>query len=129
MSAITLLFLVIFILFILPFLTSPFIQVTNSSLVIYNSSFFLLFAFSVFFQAEDGIRDIGVTGVQTCALPILANPRPSPTGRRSRAASHHVPSTSCADGPPAQEPGRGSSGSSTTSASAQNRPGDRKSVV
>src|SRR3712207_2275315 len=25
-----------------------------------------------FFQAEDGIRDIGVTGVQTCALPILA---------------------------------------------------------
>src|SRR3712207_7010535 len=24
----------------------------------------------VFFQAEDGIRDIGVTGVQTCALPI-----------------------------------------------------------
>src|SRR3712207_839553 len=26
-----------------------------------------------FFQAEDGIRDIGVTGVQTCALPILRN--------------------------------------------------------
>src|SRR3712207_2464048 len=25
---------------------------------------------AVFFQAEDGIRDIGVTGVQTCALPI-----------------------------------------------------------
>src|SRR3712207_7988119 len=25
-----------------------------------------------FFQAEDGIRDIGVTGVQTCALPICA---------------------------------------------------------
>src|SRR3712207_5009480 len=25
---------------------------------------------SSFFQAEDGIRDIGVTGVQTCALPI-----------------------------------------------------------
>src|SRR3712207_8602739 len=24
----------------------------------------------VVFQAEDGIRDIGVTGVQTCALPI-----------------------------------------------------------
>ena len=28
--------------------------------------FFIFF----FFQAEDGIRDIGVTGVQTCALPI-----------------------------------------------------------
>src|SRR3712207_8459767 len=25
-----------------------------------------------FFQAEDGIRDIGVTGVQTCALPICS---------------------------------------------------------
>ena len=24
-----------------------------------------------FFQAEDGIRDYKVTGVQTCALPIL----------------------------------------------------------
>src|SRR3712207_7566932 len=24
-----------------------------------------------FLQAEDGIRDIGVTGVQTCALPIF----------------------------------------------------------
>src|SRR3712207_7700696 len=29
-----------------------------------------LFLFLLFFQAEDGIRDIGVTGVQTCALPI-----------------------------------------------------------
>src|SRR5258707_9817368 len=27
--------------------------------------------FFFFFQAEDGIRDIGVTGVQTCALPIF----------------------------------------------------------
>src|SRR2546430_10320444 len=26
--------------------------------------------FLVFFQAEDGIRDLTVTGVQTCALPI-----------------------------------------------------------
>src|SRR3712207_5583385 len=31
----------------------------------------LLFLCFFFFQAEDGIRDIGVTGVQTCALPIL----------------------------------------------------------
>src|SRR3712207_6910523 len=30
-----------------------------------------LYSFFFFFQAEDGIRDIGVTGVQTCALPIL----------------------------------------------------------
>src|SRR5437879_10623617 len=27
--------------------------------------------FVFFFQAEDGIRDTSVTGVQTCALPIL----------------------------------------------------------
>src|SRR5215469_18262532 len=27
---------------------------------------------SFFFQAEDGIRDLYVTGVQTCALPIFA---------------------------------------------------------
>src|SRR5204863_2935145 len=26
-----------------------------------------------FFQAEDGIRDLYVTGVQTCALPILGH--------------------------------------------------------
>ena len=30
---------------------------------------FLIFYF-FFFQAEDGIRDVAVTGVQTCALPI-----------------------------------------------------------
>ena len=29
-----------------------------------------------FFQAEDGIRDIGVTGVQTCALPISIREHP-----------------------------------------------------
>src|SRR5699024_3782261 len=33
-----------------------------------------------FFQAEDGIRDRNVTGVQTCALPIL----PWPVGARMR---------------------------------------------
>src|SRR5205809_4279364 len=30
---------------------------------------------SFFFQAEDGIRDVAVTGVQTCALPISMLPR------------------------------------------------------
>src|SRR5690606_39661063 len=36
-----------------------------------------------FFQAEDGIRDFHVTGVQTCALPISLvmhiDPEPTPT--------------------------------------------------
>src|SRR5687767_15182905 len=32
---------------------------------------FVFFFFFFFFQAEDGIRDKLVTGVQTCALPIF----------------------------------------------------------
>src|SRR5204862_4138285 len=32
----------------------------------------LMYFFFFFFQAEDGIRDLYVTGVQTCALPISA---------------------------------------------------------
>src|SRR5437016_13773622 len=39
-------------------------------LFVYDSFNFYLFFF-FFFQAEDGIRDWSVTGVQTCALPIL----------------------------------------------------------
>src|SRR2546430_6198328 len=39
-----------------------------------------LFVF-FFFQAEDGIRDLTVTGVQTCALPICEDDR-----ERARAA-------------------------------------------
>src|SRR5690606_40917004 len=35
---------------------------------------------SFFFQAEDGIRDFHVTGVQTCALPI-SSPRAEGTCR------------------------------------------------
>src|SRR5260370_10751638 len=33
-------------------------------------SLLIQYNFSFFFQAEDGIRDSSVTGVQTCALPI-----------------------------------------------------------
>src|SRR5947207_4799303 len=43
-------------------------------LCLYSSFFLFLFyyfLFFFFFQAEDGIRDHCVTGVQTCALPIL----------------------------------------------------------
>src|SRR5690606_40287912 len=34
-----------------------------------------------FFQAEDGIRDFHVTGVQTCALPIWVTPARIRSGR------------------------------------------------
>src|SRR5699024_11966941 len=37
------------------------------------SCVFLFLFFFFFFQAEDGIRDRNVTGVQTCALPIFAS--------------------------------------------------------
>src|SRR5256886_6378290 len=56
--------------------------------------------FFFFFQAEDGIRDLTVTGVQTCALPIShhagahqdrdhtrARPHPVESGPASRALS------------------------------------------
>src|SRR3712207_9069505 len=55
----------------------------------------LLFFF--FFQAEDGIRDIGVTGVQTCALPIWRvgrrrpeDPVPPRRDRRARLAKRRT---------------------------------------
>src|SRR2546422_8620879 len=38
-------------------------------------------AFFFFFQAEDGIRDVAVTGVQTCALPISFLPEYVPRKR------------------------------------------------
>src|SRR2546430_7927959 len=44
---------------------------THCEEVIRNSEREFIFCF--FFQAEDGIRDLTVTGVQTCALPIYAN--------------------------------------------------------
>src|SRR5690606_31016744 len=37
-----------------------------------------LFLFYFFFQAEDGIRDFHVTGVQTCALPICRTRKKAP---------------------------------------------------
>src|SRR5690625_5664541 len=42
----------------------------------------VIYVLFFFFQAEDGIRDGHVTGVQTCALPILG--RPGITHRRPR---------------------------------------------
>src|SRR2546430_9861989 len=49
-----------------------------TEMVIYNICLFIVgwcvselcFCVFFFFQAEDGIRDLTVTGVQTCALPI-----------------------------------------------------------
>src|SRR5439155_11940415 len=51
-----------------------------------------------FFQAEDGIRDGHVTGVQTCALPIssrarISAMRPTPRQARARAITRRSPPT------------------------------------
>src|SRR5690606_41191543 len=46
-----------------------------------------------FFQAEDGIRDFHVTGVQTCALPIsrpTGARHPSRPGRSAPLSPHEV---------------------------------------
>src|SRR2546429_2604073 len=45
------------------------LQAPDAALIAAQAVLFLLFVF-FFFQAEDGIRDVAVTGVQTCALPI-----------------------------------------------------------
>src|SRR2546430_4110158 len=59
-----------------------------------------------FFQAEDGIRDLTVTGVQTCALPIceraerrnVLSPRPHEANQRQRLWNRqHVAPDRCND--------------------------------
>src|SRR5437879_12463374 len=62
-----------------------------------------------FFQAEDGIRDTSVTGVQTCALPI--SPRTSPCRRAPVAHGPDTgpirwpgPTAAAGPGPPATTP-------------------------
>src|SRR5690349_23651989 len=50
-------------------LSYMFVHILNFC-VVFFFLFFSCFFFFFFFQAEDGIRDLYVTGVQTCALPI-----------------------------------------------------------
>src|SRR5260370_32406229 len=81
-----------------------------------------------FFQAEDGIRDSSVTGVQTCALPILLS------GRAAVGVFSGTLATFTDD-----DPDGGSAGEytlsidwgddSTTSGTVTGGGGDRKSVV
>src|SRR5260370_1307775 len=62
-----------------------------------------------FFQAEDGIRDSSVTGVQTCALPIYEHDR----GRRGGRYPRHHPEAAGhlhREGGQAQVPGQGRNG-------------------
>src|SRR5207249_9143235 len=49
-----------------------------------------------FFQAEDGIRDRNVTGVQTCALPICFRRRDVSQIFQNGRANYHAGSHPCA---------------------------------
>src|SRR5690606_41172686 len=92
-------------------------------------SFFLYYFFLYFFfQAEDGIRDFHVTGVQTCALPISAPQPKRPSAMRGTSmAARRVPPGSrkvrCTAASPL------SSRTAAMSASRKQVEGDRKSVV
>src|SRR5258708_25028733 len=68
----------------------------SSSTLTLNNTISLILRPFFFFQAEDGIRDDLVTGVQTCALPI----------------SFHPSARSC---PPSRTPASTASGTRTTS--------------
>src|SRR5438552_11754261 len=48
--------------------------------MIFSIFVFYVCSFIFFFQAEDGIRDDLVTGVQTCALPISSTTTITPSG-------------------------------------------------
>src|SRR5204863_4350873 len=61
--------------------------------------------FFFFFQAEDGIRDLYVTGVQTCALPISGTARDGIPPPLSGSGASRVHNTApCGSGSPAATP-------------------------
>src|SRR5438093_9533607 len=88
--------------------------------LLYCFFFLLLYFFFFFFQAEDGIRDWSVTGVQTCALPISARAS-DPTIRcrragrvRSGARARRGWRATSPPGPARTSPGGGARGRSAT---------------
>src|SRR2546422_7969416 len=85
-----------------------------------------------FFQAEDGIRDVAVTGVQTCALPIAARSRAKPLNASARLRAR-LPSSAAAiatpwppgDGWLWRAPGCGAGRTASTAASWSDTGSDR----
>src|SRR5687767_15364455 len=68
------------------------VTILNTSIVNKQSDATMQYIFFFFFQAEDGIRDKLVTGVQTCALPICPQMKPGVTHSSSTV---HNPSSPC----------------------------------
>src|SRR5690606_40302478 len=60
--------------------------------------------FCIFFQAEDGIRDFHVTGVQTCALPIYLRRK---NGRYLHALTRFADWLGARRSPPPRDPETG----------------------
>src|SRR5690348_18075611 len=82
-----------------------------------------------FFQAEDGIRDGRVTGVQTCALPISRSTAAAPTPRwagTARAGRTRSVHPGRASGASAARASGGSRGSSTASGRRRARSEERR---
>src|SRR2546421_3254681 len=86
-----------------------------------------------FFQAEDGIRDLIVTGVQTCALPISRSHTAG--GVDLRPADYHGPVDRALsqavfpDSRAAGEPDRADGAPRLSGRKSRGECGDRKSVV
>src|SRR5256885_12367724 len=86
--------------------------------------------FRFFFQAEDGIRDYKVTGVQTCALPIsILRTRRELLLRTGRASRTAMSTWSCSRLTKCVSVVMLSSSRGNFSPSATNTGADRKSVV
>src|SRR5436305_3001396 len=92
----------------------------------------LKIGFVFFFQAEDGIRDADVTGVQTCALPIYRRVRRRRRRARLRAARSRRADTTArweAGRCGCEHPRRGPEPRGGRRRRRRRRPQDRKSVV
>src|SRR2546430_5287926 len=83
---------------------SPWIQLQSLALVSTEYGRGALLSF-FFFQAEDGIRDLTVTGVQTCALPIFRRPRAHATRPAAWPRGRSRPESREASGVRARAPG------------------------
>src|SRR2546430_13319635 len=83
-----------------------------------------------FFQAEDGIRDLTVTGVQTCALPISTYVRRRPATRCTAGSAPRtsvcIPTTATATTPDARDIAPSSTNSSRATCWAVRRSEERR---
>src|SRR6266567_4411581 len=92
----------------------------------------MIFVFFFFFQAEDGIRDLTVTGVQTCALPISRAGPPRLRSGSTPASAFAACRGSCRPARPARapapEPGPPARGACAVAAATGGRGGRGRTV-